>query len=184
MVRYCPSILVVCCLTLFASQAQVHLKDPAGLKVDFFTAVPGKHQVVVFLLADCPACQSYSKTLNELHREYMNKNVLFTGVFPGNFHTGEEIAAFRKNYRIGFPLLVDTDKRLTRQLGATVAPEVFVLDPAGQTVYSGRIDDWMYAVGKKRAVITKHELRAALQAILQGRNPDPVKTVPIGCIID
>jgi peroxiredoxin len=171
-------------MTVFISTAQITLTDPEGRQVDFRTAISGQYQVVVFMLADCPACQTYSKTLRELYQYYRKQHVQFTGVFPGTFQTKEEVASFRKSYRIEFPLLIDSDKLLTKRLGATVAPEVFVLDQNGSTVYSGRIDDWMYAIGKKRAVITKHDLRAALEAVVHEKKPDPSKTVPIGCIID
>jgi peroxiredoxin len=167
-----------------AGSAQVRLTDPDGRPAEFRTAIPGQYQVVVFLLADCPACQSYTKTLNELSRTYGKKGISFCGIFPGHYQSREEMQEFRRIYKIGFPLYADPENSLVRKLRATTAPQVFVLDPSGNTVYSGRIDDWMYAVGKKRAVITRHDLRSALEAVTAGRKPDPSQTVPIGCIID
>ena len=70
------------------------------------------------------------------------------------------------------------------QLGAHVAPEAFVLDGSAEILYRGRIDDWMYAVGKKRAVITTHELEDVLNEYVS-RGKSQVKNQPaIGCIIE
>ncbi|MFM2207125.1 MAG: hypothetical protein RL213_1100 [Bacteroidota bacterium] len=171
-------------LCSFSGIAQLRLTDLDGRPLEFRTANPGQHQVIVFLLTDCPACQSYTRPLKELSRTYGKKGITFCGIFPGHYQTWEEMKEFRRIYRIDFPLFADPDNSLVRRLQATTAPQVFVLDPSGNTVYSGRIDDWMYAVGKKRAVITRHELRSALEAVIAGKKPDPSQTVPIGCIIE
>jgi peroxiredoxin len=165
-------------------QESFSLTDLNGAHREFRLPKNSGYRVVVILLSDCPACQSYSKTLNELSRKYSESGIDFTGVFPGTFNTLEEAREFRKSYRIAFDLVSDPQKSLVGSLKATVAPEVFLLDHKGRTIYSGRIDDWMYAVGKKRAVITRHDLKSAIDQALAGKAPDPSQTVPIGCIIE
>lgn len=140
--------------------------------------------VLVFLLADCPACQSYSKTLNELSSKYHSRNVRFAGIFPGQYGTREEMIEFRRRYKINFGLYRDPDKQLVRLTAASVAPQVILIDRKGNQLYSGRIDDWMYALGKKRMKVTNRDLDNALAAVTEGRQPAVTKTVPIGCIIE
>jgi len=140
--------------------------------------------VFVFLLPDCPACESYSLTLNQLSEKYNSSGIVFYGVFPGDYNTIEEMKEYQSKYHIHFTLMTDPEKKLVKSLGAKITPEVFVLSNTGQTLYRGRIDDWMYAVGKKKPLITKHELQDALVAVA---NHQPVKvpfTKPIGCIIE
>jgi peroxiredoxin len=139
--------------------------------------------VIVFLLPDCPASQNYTGTLNQFLEKYVANKIAFCGVFPA-FVKKEDILEFQKEYHIKFPLVIDDKQSLAKALSAHVAPGVFVLDQRGAVVYSGRIDDWMYAVGKKRTVITHHELKDALDAIAQGKKVPISKTQAVGCIID
>lgn len=139
--------------------------------------------VLVSLLADCPACESYSRTLNQLSKEYEKKGVFFAGLFSDRFTTLDEARQFQKTYSIRFPLYRDQGNRMVNALGITVAPQVVVMDVEGTILYSGRIDDWMYAIGKKRTTITSHDLKNALDNLCHGRKPSPARTTPIGCII-
>jgi thiol-disulfide isomerase/thioredoxin len=56
--------------------------------------------------------------------------------------------------------------------------------PGKALVYAGRIDNWAYAPGRKRTIITEHDLRNALNAYVAGK-PVPVsKTKAVGCFIE
>ena len=140
--------------------------------------------VFIFLLPDCPACESYSLPLNKLQEKYKASGIRFYGVFPGQYNTIEEMKNFQSRYHINFLLMTDPEKKLVSSLGAKVAPEAFVVNSEAKVIYRGRIDDWMYAVGKKKPVVTSRELQDALNALV---NHVPVKvseTKAIGCIIE
>ena len=162
------------------NNAALKTTDGKDFKID---PVANTASVIVFLLPDCPASQNYTLSLNQFSEKYAANKVAFYGVFPA-FVKKDEIVEFQKEYHIKFPLLMDDKQSLTNALHAHVAPGVFVLDQRGTVVYSGRIDDWMYAVGKKRTVITHHELQDALDAIVQGKKVVISKTQAVGCIID
>ena len=73
---------------------------------------------------------------------------------------------------------------LARKLDASVTPEVFILNQDNQTLYSGRIDNSYFGVGKKRTITTKNELRDALTALVNGKEI-PIKHAPaVGCLIE
>ena len=143
-----------------------------------------KISVIVFLLPDCPSCQSYSLTLNELSSKFKSSGIAFYGVFPGHYNTQEEMNEYKNTYHINFLLLKDPDKVLVKNLNAKITPEAFVIDNAGNILYRGRIDDWMYAVGKKKPSVTTHELQDALTAVSQHRVIKVKETKAIGCIIE
>jgi len=143
-----------------------------------------KASVIVFLLPDCPACESYSKTLSDLQKKFTDANINFYGVFPGNYNTVSEMQEYQKTYKINFPLLQDPKNLLVKAFHAGIVPSAFVVDNIGNILYKGRIDDWMYALGKKRAVITKHDLRDALVAIQENKVILVKETKAIGCIIE
>jgi thiol-disulfide isomerase/thioredoxin len=162
----------------------LRLPDIENKFVSFSNFKNNKATVFVFLLTDCPASQSYTLTLNKLAKNYRNNNVLFVGVFPGKYASDKEIIEFKKIYKITFPLIKDPEMVLARKLNATIAPGCFVLDSKENIIYKGRIDDWMYAVGKKRQVITENNLDDALQALLKNIPVKKKETNPIGCILE
>jgi hypothetical protein len=51
-------------------------------------------------------------------------------------------------------------------------------------VYSGRIDNWAYELGKKRTVITSHDLENVLQNLSAGKEVKPFQTKAVGCFIN
>ena len=140
--------------------------------------------VFIFLLPDCPACESYSRTLNQLQKKFKSSGIQFYGVFPGHYNTLQEMKDYQSRYRINFLLMTDPEKKLVKSLGAKISPEVFVLSNTGKTLYRGRIDDWLYAVGKKKLRVTTHDLRNALDAIVQKKPLAVSETNAIGCIIE
>ncbi|MFM9052982.1 MAG: redoxin domain-containing protein [Bacteroidota bacterium] len=140
--------------------------------------------VFIFLLPDCPACQSYTLTLKKLFEKFSQSGIRFIGVFAGKYSKEKEMNEFESRYQLPFPLYVDKNHDLIRKLDVHVSPEVVTIDQSGTVSYRGRIDDWMYAVGKKRTVIRHHDLENALRSISDGKKPDPDKTVPVGCIIE
>jgi hypothetical protein len=71
-----------------------------------------------------------------------------------------------------------------KHLAASITPEVFVYDKTSKLVYSGRIDNWAYAPGKTRTVITKNELADVLQKLSEGKNVSFHKTQAVGCFIE
>jgi thiol-disulfide isomerase/thioredoxin len=139
--------------------------------------------VYVFLSETCPICQSYTLTLKELYKKYSEQNVNFIGVFPNSYSTQKEINEFKKKYSIPFELILDKDQTFTKHFNATITPEVFIEDVNKTLLYSGRIDDSFYALGKRRTVVTSTELADALSQISLKQTITVSKTQAVGCII-
>ena len=146
-------------------------------------STPRETTVYIFLSESCPICQSYTLTLKELYKKYSDKNVKFVGVFPNYYADSDEIQKFKNKYSIPFPLIIDKDAELTKHFSATITPEVFVENSEKQLLYSGRIDDSFFAIGKRRKVITTNELADALNAIANNEPIKVNKTQAVGCII-
>lgn len=140
--------------------------------------------VFIFLLTDCPASQSYTLTINDLVKKYKKYNIKFAIVFPGDFSSENEIKSFVKTYHVGIPVLLDGSFKLTKFLNATVAPECFVLNKFNKIIYSGRIDDQYFSPGRKRQVVTAHDLDAAILNLVSGKIQLTKTTKAIGCIIN
>lgn len=143
-----------------------------------------KANVYVFLSPECPLCKSYTSTINELYSLYQSKGFNFIGVITGTQFSTYCIEEFKNRYHLKPTFVIDANKKITNQLKATITPEVVVVGTNGYTLYSGRIDDWAYALGKKRKNITDHNLLNVLEDILHARPIKKPKTTAIGCYIE
>jgi thiol-disulfide isomerase/thioredoxin len=136
-----------------------------------------------FISPECPLCQNYTLTIKNIKKKYGN-SVRVIGIVSGKYFSIKEVEQFKKDYNIELDVYFDYDKKLAKYLGASITPEVFVFNKKSELVYSGRIDNWAYAPGKKRAVITKHELDDVLLQLKQGTKFTYFKTQAIGCFIE
>jgi len=143
-----------------------------------------KANVYLFLSPECPLCRSYTSTINELYSRYQTKGYNFFAVISGTQFSTQSIEEFKNRYHLKLNFILDSNKKITNQLQATITPEVFVVGTNGYTFYSGRIDDWAYAIGKKRKHITDHNLLNVLEDILNARPIKNPKTTAIGCYIE
>jgi peroxiredoxin len=183
---YARAVLLFCLLGVFAARAQTSfsLKDLAGNKTMLSTAVTAKARVYVFVSPECPLCQSYSLTLRNIYDQYRQKGIEMIGIVPGTDFTAVQISAYIKEYKIPFTILMDEQLKVVQHYGATITPEVVVTDPKGSILYRGRIDNWAYELGKKRKVITEHNLKDALESILAGKPVKVSQTKAVGCFIE
>jgi thiol-disulfide isomerase/thioredoxin len=139
--------------------------------------------LLVFLSPECPLCKNYSLVLNTLYQKY-NDSIRFYGIVPGRTYSEEEIQRFVDDYKIQFPVYTDLQKKLSNRVNATTTPEVVLLNQAGNIVYRGAIDDWVQALGQKKAKPEQHFLEDAVTQYLQNKPVSIKQTTPIGCLIN
>lgn len=138
--------------------------------------------VVAFLGVECPLARLYGPRLAKLRSEYAARGVRFLGVNSNPQDSVEEIRESRDDLRLDLTIVKDEQQALARQFAATRTPEVFVVDAGGRIRYRGRIDD-QYEPGLARSAPRRHDLREALEALLEGREPPTASTTPVGCLI-
>jgi peroxiredoxin len=140
--------------------------------------------VVLFTCNHCPYVQAYEDRLIAMQHDYAGQGVQLLAINPNDDHSYPEDnfdnmikRARQKQYN--FPYLRDETQRVARAYGAEYTPEAFLLDGRFQARYLGRVDDnWQHPDKVK-----SHDLREAIEAVLNGREaPNPV-THPIGCTI-
>lgn len=157
--------------------------DIAGVVHHPFDDPQARIVVLVFLVPDCPIANSYAPELNRLQADYESHGVRLFLVQVDKDLSLESAREHARQYRLQAPVVLDTRHEWVQKLGATVTPEVAVLSPAGELLYRGRIDDRYVALGKRRAQVTAHDLRRALDAILDGRKVAEPQTFAVGCPI-
>jgi peroxiredoxin len=141
--------------------------------------------VVVFTCNHCPYALAWHDRIIDLARDYADRDVRVLAINPNDAerYPRDSEQAMRERVDRGefgddVPYLRDASQRVARAYDAKTTPDVFVLDSTGVLRYRGA-PDGDYEDPTQNAVF----LRDALDAILDGRDPDPPETVPIGCSI-
>jgi peroxiredoxin len=140
--------------------------------------------VVMFICNHCPYVQAVEDRIVALNRDYAPRGVQLVGVCsndPTDYPDDRPESLLRrwreKGY--GFPYLIDAAQTVARDFGAVCTPDIYVYDRERRLAYHGRIDDnWQDPTRAKR-----HELRAALDALLADRPAAAEQHHAIGCSI-
>jgi thiol-disulfide isomerase/thioredoxin len=142
------------------------------------------YTVLVFLSPECPICQGYSTTLNNLSLKYSKSGIKFIGLVPGNEFSCDTIKYYQAFYKINFDLFIDNQKLVTNKFHALTTPHCFFVNNKMEILYEGLIDNYATDIGVKRQVVTQHYLSDAIEATLQQKEIAVKKTKPIGCFIE
>ena len=143
--------------------------------------------VVVFTCNTCPVAKAYEDRIIELDKKYSNKgypviaiNPNDPDVSPGDSFEKMKNRASEKDY--GFPYLFDEKQEVYKMYGATKTPHVYVLDKNEEDFivsYIGAIDD----NSRNASEVKENYLANALDALIEGKNPEPNFTKAVGCSI-
>lgn len=179
-------IIAICCFA-FLSKAQtafsIKLKATDGKMYDLSELKKNKGSVLVFLSPECPICQKYTLTINQIQQAFSSQGVAFYGIVPGKNFKNKTINKFAVDYGLNMPILLDPDYVLTKSVGATVTPEVILFNADGVMQYAGKVDNWYESIGNRRAVITELYLKDAINSLLSGQLVKVKRTIPVGCFI-
>lgn len=140
--------------------------------------------VVVFTCNHCPYALAWQERLVAVAGDYAERGVRMLAINPNDAEryprdSPEAMAArVRAGDFDGVPYLRDESQEVARAYDAKTTPDVFVLDADGVLRYRGA-PDADYDDPAQNAAF----LRGALDAVLEGRQPLPAETPPVGCSI-
>ena len=139
--------------------------------------------VAVFTCNHCPYALAWQERIEQVARDYAPRQVRVLAINPNDaeryprdsFEAMKERTA-REDWPM--PYLRDESQAVARSFGAKTTPDVFVFDASGRLAYRGAPDSDYEDPGLRAAW-----LRSALDAVLEGRHPEPAETQPVGCSI-
>jgi peroxiredoxin len=140
--------------------------------------------VVVFTCNHCPYALAWHERIVAVARDYADRGVRVLAINSNDSerYPRDSLQAMRARVEQGefegVPYLRDESQDVARAYGAETTPDVFVLDAGGLLRYRGA-PDADYEEPTQNAAF----LRAALDAVLDGRDSDPLQTPPVGCSI-
>jgi peroxiredoxin len=140
-----------------------------------------KFVVLVFTCNHCPCALANEDRIKALQDDYAARGVQVVAINIG-LDDDDSLQAMQQRARqrqFNFPYLRDESQQTGRHFGAMVTPHVFVLDAQRRIVYMGAIDD----SPREPALVKKHYLREALDALLAGGRPRVAETRMFGCAI-
>ena len=173
--------LIALSIALLASGGQ--LRDVDGtVRHPFEPAGPAG--VLLFVASDCPISNGYAQEIQRICRDYAKKGVSCSLVYEDVSIDAPHVRAHRDAYSYkNMPAVIDGDRAIAERAKATVTPQAVVVGQDGNVKYRGRIDNQYAALGKPRRVVTVHDLRDALDAVLAGRAVAHPETEALGCFI-
>ena len=149
--------------------------------------------VMVFTCAHCPTAQAYQERIKKLVTDYASKNVTLIAINPNHADavrldelaysdlsdSFEEMQERAKQEKFNFVWLDDGPKQvMSHAYGPVATPHVFIFDKARKLRFEGRIDD-----SERESTATKHDTRAALDALFAGKEPPVTTTKVFGCSV-
>jgi hypothetical protein len=138
----------------------------------------------VFTCNHCPYALAWHERIVAVARDYADRGVRVLAINSNDSerYPRDSLQAMRARVEQGefegVPYLRDESQDVARAYDAETTPDVFVLDAGGLLRYRGA-PDADYEEPTQNAAF----LRAALDAVLDGRDPDPLQTPPVGCSI-
>ncbi|MEQ8926011.1 MAG: thioredoxin family protein [Fulvivirga sp.] len=143
--------------------------------------------IVIFDCNTCPYSKAYLERIKELDAMYSPKGYPVVAVnsndpekSPGD--TFEKMVEYADENEYKHAYLYDEDQSVAKAFGATNTPHVFVIKKEDDKLvlkYIGAIDNNT----RDAAAADKKYVQDAVDALLDGKNPETTKTKAIGCTI-
>lgn len=138
---------------------------------------------VVFTCNHCPYALAWHQRILDVAADYQGRaRVLLVNPNNAETHPRDSFEAMKERVdgEGGWPApyVRDDSQETARAYGAKTTPDVFLVDSEGVLRYRGAPDADHDDPGQGAAW-----LRTALDAVLDGRDPDPAETDPVGCSV-
>lgn len=143
-----------------------------------------KGYVVTFTCNTCPFAVKYEDRIIELHNDLAPQGYPVVAIMPNDpeVQPGDSFEAMQQRAQekeFPFLYLMDEGQAVYPKYGAGRTPEVYLLDSDMVLRYHGAIDDNV----DDPSAVTVNYVKEAVQAIEEGRTPEPAEVKAIGCTI-
>lgn len=145
----------------------------------------GTATLVMFICNHCPYVKHVNPELVRLAKDYQPKGVSFVAISSNDVQNypddaPEKMKEVARQLGYTFPYLYDETQAAARAFRAACTPDFFLFDGGLKLAYRGRLDASTPGNGLP---LDGADLRAALDALLAGRAPNPEQQPSMGCNI-
>lgn len=144
-----------------------------------------KATVVMFISNHCPFVKHINAKLVQLANDYIPKRISFIAIGSNDVvnypeDSPEKMNEYGKYLKYPFPYLYDETQEVARLYDAACTPDFYIFDKDLKCVYRGQLDNARPGNNKP---VTGVDMRNAIDAILNGKEINPIQTPSIGCNI-
>jgi peroxiredoxin len=161
------------------------LPDTVSGRTVSSSELAGKPSVVMFICNHCPYVKRIQSGLADFGRYCAERGVPVVAISsndPGTYpdDAPDKMALEATSAGYTFPYVFDESQSAAKAFRAVCTPEFYVFDAGGTLAYRGRFDA---ASPKNDVPVTGRDARAAVDALLAGKQPSDDQQPSIGCSI-
>ena len=162
----------------------IAVRDIDGVSRELLKVDKGRLEALFFVTNDCPVSNYYAHEIRRVCEDYAQRGLGCALVYSDPALTDADARKHAQEYGHGsYPKIVDRAHALVKATGAAITPTAVLIRPDASIAYRGRIDNFYAGLGKPRSVVTEHDLRDAIDAVLAGKPVAKPETSPVGCYI-
>ena len=155
--------------------------DGSNHSLDEYADTPAL--AVVWSCNHCPYVRAWEGRMSAIQRDYADRGFRLVAINSNDAERYPEDSFEAMKQRAAdegftFDYLFDEDQSVARDYGPERTPEVFLFDADRRLVYHGAIDD-----SRDEGAVSEHYLREAIDAVLEGREPETRETPAVGCSV-
>jgi len=172
-------------LALGSKLPDFSLPDVTSGKTLSSRELAGQPAVVAFICNHCPYVQHIRTALSEFGRYCQDRGVRMVAISSNDAESYPQdapgpMADEVKRFGYVFPYLFDETQEVAKAFQAACTPEFYAFDKRGLLAYRGQFDD---SRPGNSSPVTGADLRAAVDALLEGKQPSEKQKASIGCNI-
>ena len=171
-------------LELGTPAPNIHLPDVISGEAVSSVDYAGKPLLVMFICQHCPYVKHVEEELGALGRDYEGKvGIIAVGSNDADAYPGdkpERLKAQAERAGFTFPYVYDEGQGVAKAFTAACTPDFFLFDEEHALAYRGRLDS---SRPNTDTPVTGEEMRAALDAVIEGEQPKGEQHPSMGCNI-
>ena len=162
-----------------------NLKGIDGKNYSLADFKDAKALLIIFMCNHCPYVKAKQQMIIDLQAKYKDKGLVIVGInsnesenYPEDSFDGMVQTAKEKNFN--FVYLHDETQEVGKAYGASCTPDPFLFDAEQKLVYHGRLNNRV----EPDAQPTEFDMYAAIQAVLEVKQPQHKWLLSLGCSIN
>jgi len=157
----------------------------SGQTISLKTFAGKKALLVMFICRHCPYVKHVQHELARLGRDYAGKDIGIVAISSNDAQNypddaPDHLRRMAEELGFQFPYVYDETQETAKAYTAACTPDFFLFDGRRRLVYRGQLDDSRPGNDKP---VTGADLRAAIDAVLDGRRPSRHQKPAMGCNI-
>lgn len=189
-------VVTILFVTNIYAQVQIDAKAPKFTLTDSngkehsLVDFSGKYVVLEWINFDCPFVKKHynSKNMQKLQKEFTDQDVVWLLICSsaegkqGHFDNDEINKRLGEAGANATAYLVDEDGTVGKKYGAKTTPHMFIINPEGNLIYAGAIDDKPSTKVEDIDGAVNY-VREALNSAFEGKEVEVKTSVAYGCSV-